>query len=292
MAAAGLVCGGAGAAVCYAVDGELRGGSSGVQAALWQSNGELRGGSSRLRAALGPRGDGVPAEVHSARCARQSASSCPRGGPRQRRGCRLACPQPPVLSQACPNITGTQPPPPAPRPQAVLDAWYSLWQWVFQPALGVLMLGAVSGGGACGGPPEPQRGCKWWEAQRIDGRAGMPSRMHVLNTLPRGSCLCLLHTRRSCLASLTGRRTTWGGNEPHQPGAERSPTGWLQRGRRGSVWCARNCAMGCIQPFPFPFENCNNFGRILRVFRLPEGSCSVAISWDQPIVLLTSSLSH
>ena len=28
--------------------------------------------------------------------------------------------------------------------QALLDAWFSLWQWVFQPAIGVLMLGAVS----------------------------------------------------------------------------------------------------------------------------------------------------
>jgi hypothetical protein len=27
--------------------------------------------------------------------------------------------------------------------QGVLDAWLSLWQWVFQPAIGVLMLGAV-----------------------------------------------------------------------------------------------------------------------------------------------------
>jgi hypothetical protein len=27
--------------------------------------------------------------------------------------------------------------------QDVLDAWLSLWQWVFQPAIGVLMLGAV-----------------------------------------------------------------------------------------------------------------------------------------------------
>ncbi|KAK9917973.1 hypothetical protein WJX75_000178 [Coccomyxa subellipsoidea] len=25
---------------------------------------------------------------------------------------------------------------------ALLDAWYPLWQWVFQPAIGVLMLGA------------------------------------------------------------------------------------------------------------------------------------------------------
>lgn len=28
--------------------------------------------------------------------------------------------------------------------QALLDAWYPLWRWVFQPAIGVLMLGAVS----------------------------------------------------------------------------------------------------------------------------------------------------
>lgn len=28
--------------------------------------------------------------------------------------------------------------------QALLDAWFPLWQWVFQPAIGVLMLGAVS----------------------------------------------------------------------------------------------------------------------------------------------------
>ena len=28
--------------------------------------------------------------------------------------------------------------------QALLDAWFLLWQWVFQPAIGVLMLGAVS----------------------------------------------------------------------------------------------------------------------------------------------------
>lgn len=27
---------------------------------------------------------------------------------------------------------------------ALLDAWLPLWQWVFQPAIGVLMLGAVS----------------------------------------------------------------------------------------------------------------------------------------------------
>ena len=27
--------------------------------------------------------------------------------------------------------------------QGILDAWLSLWQWVFQPAIGVLMLGAV-----------------------------------------------------------------------------------------------------------------------------------------------------
>ncbi|GAB4818683.1 hypothetical protein N2152v2_005729 [Parachlorella kessleri] len=28
----------------------------------------------------------------------------------------------------------------------LLDSWYSLWQWVFQPALGVLMLGAIMSG--------------------------------------------------------------------------------------------------------------------------------------------------
>lgn len=28
----------------------------------------------------------------------------------------------------------------------VLDAWLSLWQWVFQPAIGVLMLGAIVSG--------------------------------------------------------------------------------------------------------------------------------------------------
>ncbi len=28
--------------------------------------------------------------------------------------------------------------------QNLLDAWLGLWQWVFQPAIGVLMLGAVS----------------------------------------------------------------------------------------------------------------------------------------------------
>lgn len=27
--------------------------------------------------------------------------------------------------------------------QGILDAWLGLWQWVFQPAIGVLMLGAV-----------------------------------------------------------------------------------------------------------------------------------------------------
>lgn len=27
--------------------------------------------------------------------------------------------------------------------QALLDLWLQLWQWVFQPAIGVLMLGAV-----------------------------------------------------------------------------------------------------------------------------------------------------
>jgi hypothetical protein len=30
----------------------------------------------------------------------------------------------------------------------LLDAWYPLWQWVFQPALGVLMLGALVSGAA------------------------------------------------------------------------------------------------------------------------------------------------
>ncbi len=29
----------------------------------------------------------------------------------------------------------------------VLDAWLALWQWVFQPAIGVLMLGALVSGG-------------------------------------------------------------------------------------------------------------------------------------------------
>ncbi|EIE19697.1 hypothetical protein COCSUDRAFT_54585 [Coccomyxa subellipsoidea C-169] len=29
---------------------------------------------------------------------------------------------------------------------ALLDAWYPLWQWVFQPAIGVLMLGALTSG--------------------------------------------------------------------------------------------------------------------------------------------------
>ena len=28
--------------------------------------------------------------------------------------------------------------------KALLDTWLGLWQWVFQPAIGVLMLGAVS----------------------------------------------------------------------------------------------------------------------------------------------------
>lgn len=32
---------------------------------------------------------------------------------------------------------------PASPTQNLLDAWLSLWQWVFQPAIGVLMLGAV-----------------------------------------------------------------------------------------------------------------------------------------------------
>jgi hypothetical protein len=30
---------------------------------------------------------------------------------------------------------------------SVLDAWLALWQWVFQPAIGVLMLGALVSGG-------------------------------------------------------------------------------------------------------------------------------------------------
>ena len=29
----------------------------------------------------------------------------------------------------------------------LLDTWLQLWQWVFQPAIGVLMLGSVSGSG-------------------------------------------------------------------------------------------------------------------------------------------------
>ncbi|CAL8471352.1 g10894 [Coccomyxa elongata] len=29
---------------------------------------------------------------------------------------------------------------------ALLDVWYPLWQWVFQPAIGVLMLGALVSG--------------------------------------------------------------------------------------------------------------------------------------------------
>ena len=29
----------------------------------------------------------------------------------------------------------------------LLDAWLALWQWVFQPAIGVLMLGALVSGG-------------------------------------------------------------------------------------------------------------------------------------------------
>ncbi|BDA46739.1 hypothetical protein COCOBI_09-1920 [Coccomyxa sp. Obi] len=29
---------------------------------------------------------------------------------------------------------------------ALLDVWYPLWQWVFQPAIGVLMLGAIVSG--------------------------------------------------------------------------------------------------------------------------------------------------
>lgn len=32
------------------------------------------------------------------------------------------------------------------RSNGVLDAWYALWQPVFQPALGVLMLGAIVSG--------------------------------------------------------------------------------------------------------------------------------------------------
>jgi hypothetical protein len=35
----------------------------------------------------------------------------------------------------------------------VLDTWLLLWQWVFQPAIGVLMLGTVSGGGGGGAQP-------------------------------------------------------------------------------------------------------------------------------------------
>ena len=30
---------------------------------------------------------------------------------------------------------------------SLLDAWLALWQWVFQPAIGVLMLGALVSGG-------------------------------------------------------------------------------------------------------------------------------------------------
>lgn len=29
----------------------------------------------------------------------------------------------------------------------LVDAWLPLWQWVFQPAIGVLMLGALVSGG-------------------------------------------------------------------------------------------------------------------------------------------------
>ena len=30
--------------------------------------------------------------------------------------------------------------------QALIDAWFPLWQWVFQPAIGILMLGALASG--------------------------------------------------------------------------------------------------------------------------------------------------
>ena len=30
--------------------------------------------------------------------------------------------------------------------QALIDAWFPLWQWVFQPAIGTLMLGALVSG--------------------------------------------------------------------------------------------------------------------------------------------------
>lgn len=39
-----------------------------------------------------------------------------------------------VVAQTLGNSTG------------LLDVWYSLWQLVFQPALGVLMLGALASG--------------------------------------------------------------------------------------------------------------------------------------------------
>lgn len=30
--------------------------------------------------------------------------------------------------------------------QALIDSWFPLWQWVFQPAIGTLMLGALVSG--------------------------------------------------------------------------------------------------------------------------------------------------
>lgn len=30
--------------------------------------------------------------------------------------------------------------------QVLIDAWFPLWQWVFQPAIGTLMLGALVSG--------------------------------------------------------------------------------------------------------------------------------------------------
>lgn len=47
--------------------------------------------------------------------------------------------------------------------QALLDTWLSLWQWVFQPAIGVLMLGAVSPCGAVADARRDGRRQRHWK---------------------------------------------------------------------------------------------------------------------------------
>ena len=94
--------------------------------------------------------------------------------------------------------------PPLTHRQALLDSWFGLWQWVFQPAIGVLMMGAVS---ACARVCGRGGGAYRLEAAAAPGGGASGARHCPAPTphpLPPHT-----HPCSSCLAGWAGPRARW-----------------------------------------------------------------------------------